>query len=751
VNTVAADGGVRADGLHADVEIVLDALGVAHIRAGCAHDAFFAQGYVHARDRLWQMERDRRQAYGEWAEVAGPAAVAGDLLARRLAVRRLVARDLAALSGATRAMLEAYAAGVNAFVANTAWEALPAPFVRRGLTPKPWRPEDSLAVFAQRHLAMGGWEAKVWRAAMAAVHGVAAVARWYAPFALADSAILAPGSRVAPPATSQALVAAVARVLAEARRPDADASNSWAVAGARTHSGLPLLAGDPHRALDLPNVYHQIHIACPKFDAIGLAMPGVPALPHFGHNAAVAWAITHTGADTGDLYVERPEAMAVVWREVQSVAVRGAAPVAVEVAHTELGAVLDRGPDGVALSLRLPEWADVNPTFDAFLPLLGAQSVADAHEAMRPWVAPVQNLLCADRAGTIAYRTRGRLPVRAEANRYLPVPGDDATYRWRGYVAFDAMPRLANPHRGWIATANNRVHADPDGPYVATHFAPDHRARRLAQRLEAGRDLTVADMAAIHGDVVSLAAQDALALVGTVRAEGDVARRALSLVAEWDGTMAAERAAPLVYSAWRERLVRLVLADAAQTDSDLSPLATTGAAAMLALWRGRVFALARQGDRRPLPPGRAWPDLLSEAFTQAVDALAARFGPDPDAWRWGQAHTLPPGGAGGGENGEGEGPFGFPLPGDPDTVRAAAYQPDTGFVVQHGSVARYAFDLGDWDASAWVVPHGAGGDPGHPHYADQVAAWREARLLPMPYTHAAVERAAVERLRLRPD
>ena len=743
--------GVRTEslslgGLEAPVRILYDALGVPHIQAGATWDAFFAQGFVHARDRLWHMERDRRQAYGEWAAVAGPSALASDLLARRLRVRHLVTRDHAALTPETRSMLAAYSAGVNAYAQSA--PALSGPFARHGVGFAPWEPWDSLAVFVQRHLAMGGWEGKIWRAHLAARAGVEAVARIYAPFALDDTVITSPGKLLRPAAGSDALTAAVAAELATVRTGEEDASNNWAVAGSRTKSGLPIVAGDPHRTLDVPNVYYQNHLAAPAFDAIGFSMPGVPGISHFGHNTEVAWAITHGHADTGDLYVERGKEAVVVHRHTERVAVRGQDPAVVEVLWTEAGAVIERTADGHWLALRLPELVDVNTTADAFAPMLGARSAAELEEAMRPWIAPVQNLVVADRAGHIAYRTRGRLPVRARATAYLPVPWADPAMRWRGYVPFEAMPSVHDPASGFVATANNSIVPPGAEPYVATHFTPNHRALRLESHLAAGKDLTVADMQRIHGDLVSLAARDAVAVLPAVRAEGAVADRARALLATWDGTIAVDRPEPLIYAAWREVLVAEVLRGLTPQAGDaLSPLAVTGAGAMLALVRGRVFRLARKDDRRVLPSGRSWPELLSGAFTRALASLEERFGPEVDTWRWGAMHVLAPGGGDAADEG---GPFGFPLPGDTDTVRVSSYDAGTGFRVRTGSVARYAFDLGDWERSGWVVPHGAGGEPGHPHFADQVESWRAARLLPMPYGAAAVEAAARTEVRLTP-
>jgi penicillin amidase len=261
------------------------------------------------------------------------------------------------------------------------------------------------------------------------------------------------------------------------------------------------------------------------------------------------------------------------------------------------------------------------------------------------------------------------------------------------------------------------------------------------------RGLTVADMEAIHGDILSLPAVAARPLWERITPRTAREARALSLLRGWDGRMEADRPEPLLYSAWREALVRRLLGGAAALPQDPSPLTVAAAPALAARWRGRVVALALAGDPRVVPPGPAGEDLLSEVFAEGMAELSRRLPGEPEGWRWGDLHRLAPGGSGGSPS---EGPFGLALPGDPDTVRAAGYLPETGFAVESGSVARYAFDLGDWDASGWVIPHGVGGEPDHPHFADQVSAWRQARLLPMAYSPAAVATITVAQEELHP-
>ena len=327
------DGELTVPGLRDTVSIVRDSFGVAHIRAANDHDAWFGQGFASAQDRLWQMEYDRRRATGRWAEAAGPVAVAGDRLSRRLQLARSARADVAVMSPETRAMFESYAAGVNAFLRSG--QPLPVEYSLAGIAPESWEPWHSVAAFKIRHVLMGVWQRKLAQARLLALIGPASYARLDARPPLGSAVILPPGGTVTELYQQAAdELAAAAEQLGFLSEAEAG-SNSWAVHGSRTTTGMPVLCNDSHRALDVPNVYWQVHVACPSFDVIGATFPGLPAFPHFGHNGRVAWNITHTQADYQDLYIEqfdpdRPEryrvpgGWAIAEREEQTIAVRGA-------------------------------------------------------------------------------------------------------------------------------------------------------------------------------------------------------------------------------------------------------------------------------------------------------------------------------------------------------------------------------------------------------------------------------------------
>jgi penicillin amidase len=387
--------------------------------------------------------------------------------------------------------------------------------------------------------------------------------------------------------------------------------------------------------------------------------------------------------------------------------------------------------------------------------MLRAVSADELEAAMRPWVDPGNNLVFADVHGAIGYRTRGRFPVRAQANAWLPVPGWDGAHEWTGAIPFEEMPALRDPAVGWIATANSRI-ADADYPhYLGLDYAPDFRTRRIVARLQTLQGATPDDMAAIHADRVSIPARALAELVGRISPLDAGSRAALEMLRHWNGAMDADSAAATVYAAFRARLVQEVLRPF------LGPLAadafarTPGAAVVhVARLRGRLAEWIRDDDRTLLASGDDWGTAMARALAVAVSGLRGTLGPDPASWTWGRLHAARP-----------RHPLSVTFPaaadlldppavaagGDGDTVQAADFIPAAGFELTLTSVARYVFDLGDWERSAWIVPLGASGHPGSPHYADQSADWAAVRLRPMRYDWARVAADAESHQRLEPS
>jgi penicillin amidase len=729
------------------------------------HDAFLTQGFVHTQDRLWQMDYDRRRAYGRASEYLGASALRQDLLLRRLGLEASARADYDAVSPETRAMLEAYAAGVNAFLRTTT--RLPIEYQLLDTTPEPWQPWDACAIFKVRHVFTGGiWQAKLWRARLLRHLGPELTAKLYADTASAQPLIIPPGLDYHGPAFNSLEALRAGEPLVNLVHELDGGSNSWVVAGQRTVSGRPLLAGDPHRALDAPNVFYQNHLMCPAFDVVGLSFPGVPGFPHFGHNRAVAWCVTTAMADYHDLYIERFDPnhpwlyeFKGQWlpaeRRREVIRVRGGPSVEIDVSVTQHGPIIVGDPaQEYALALRYTATAEPTVSFSALLPMLRATSADAFEEALRPWVEPCNNVLFADVHGQIGYRTRGQVPIRSRANAWLPVPGWTGEHEWQGVIPFEEMPRIRNPDAGCIVTANNRIVDENYPHYLALHYEPGFRAQRIRDRLRPLLQASGQDMAAIHGDRMSLPAQAFAAMLAAAEPTNALSAQAKAYLQRWDGSMAPDSVAATVYAVCREQLMRAVMEPIL---GSLAPEAMGGglygALMPLSQLRERLLNMMQADDRLLLPAGEDWPSLLATALARTVGWLRQALGDAPQTWQWARLHrsaprhplcALFP------ELADWLNPPAVAMGGDGDTVQAASVSAGTGYSVGSTAVARFVFDLSDWQRSAWVVPLGASGHPGSRHYADQAATWGAVQLYPMLYDWEQISAEAETSQRLEP-
>ncbi|MCH9045632.1 MAG: penicillin acylase family protein, partial [SAR324 cluster bacterium] len=729
-----------------------------HLRAASGHHAFFAQGFVHAQDRLWHMEYARRRAYGRWSEALGPEGVKEDRMMRRFRIGPALPAQYEALQPATRAMLEAYAQGVNAFIEGM--DSAPIEFALAGIEPGPWLPLDCLAVFMVRHILMGVWESKIWRARMLHSMGPERVAAFHPGYQQGQLVIVPPGGTYggAPLQAYETLRDGLTH-LTFLKHGLEDGSNNWVVGGARTASGKPLLAGDPHRALDVPAVYYQNHVACDAFDAIGFSFPGVPGFPHFAHNAHVAWAITHGGADYQDLYIERFDPRDPTRYEYdgqwlpaehdrETIRVRGEAAVTVDTWATRHGPVVGGDPrSGTAIAFRYTALQEANGTLDALRAMLFARDADALEEAMRGWVDPVNNMLYFDLDGNFGYRTRGRLPLRDGANAWLPVPGWTGRHESNGAVPFEAMPAVRNPACGFAYSANNRIADERYGHYIGVDFAPGFRAERIHTRLKDGAGLTVEHMADIHADLVSVPARAFRALYDRVTPGDEMCAAALGVLKAWDGRATRGSAGPAIFAALRKHMVLHLLRPQfdPQLLQEICSAVDRGANGLLTRTQARLHTMIAANDTALLSDGEDWDGLMSKALGDAVAELRGLMGSDPAQWRWGREHrtaavhplaALHPDGP------ALLNPPSIALDGDGDTVQAAGYYTAQDYRARFVSVARYIFDGADWNNSRWIIPGGVSGHPGSPHYGDQLPLYEANRYLPMTYHWDTIVREA---------
>ncbi len=752
---------VRGPG--SQVVIRRDRRGVAHVSAASEMDAWFGQGFAAAQDRLWQMEYDRRRAAGRWAEAAGEAGLPADLLARRLDIAAAARADVEVMDTGTREMFEAYARGVNAFLACGA--PLPPEYALTGISPEPWEPWHSVALFKIRHVLMGLWQWKVAATGLLARVGPDTWKNLHFLSPVGTSVILPPGGRVRELFEfANEEIAVAGEHLGFLSEIEAG-SNSWAVHGSRTTTGKPVICNDSHRALDVPNAYWQVHVACSAFDVSGATFAGFPGFPHFGFNGNVAWNITHTQADYQDLYLERFDGPAgeryltengwrAAERRTETVAVRGAEPVTIEWWKTRHGPVVHGDPaGGMAVALKYTALERAKPAFNGLRAMVRVRDVHELFAAQSSWVDPVNNLVAADASGNIGYLVRGELPIRAsKAGRRVAVPGWTGEHEWVGTVPFEQMPRSINPPEGYIATANQRVLA-ADEPYISAYFAPPGRADRLVELLTASEHHSPGTIASWQSDTTSRPARAWARFLGSQGPFTGEAERAREMLARWDGNLRGGRGEGLLYACFRRNVARELFA----------PLVGEATWAWLTSERhvglGRVAGgllaevVAHLEEGAPPPGSREWQAILQASLGRAWEDATVLGGPDAGNWRWDACHTTASRHPLSGQfPGAALDPPRAAIGGDGDTLQAAGYglSGKNGFAITLTSVYRQVIDFAAPVDASYVIPGGVSGIPGSPHYADQLPLWQRHERIPMLRNQAALEAETESILRLQP-
>jgi penicillin amidase len=719
------------------VEVLVDRHGVPHIYASEAADLFLALGYCHARDRLWQMELHRRIARGELAELFGPRTLDADRLLRRLGFRHDAENELAKLDTEVRTLLNAYAAGVNAYVAQ---HRLPIEFTLLRSRPRPWQSVDSLA-FA-RYM---GWTLSV--------NAETELIRWR----------LAQGLGVDRAAELEPQRAT--RFLEEAGLLGG-ASNCWVVSGERSATGRPLLASDPHLRPRIPALWYVAHLHGGGYDVVGATLPGVLGVL-LGHNDRVAWGLTAAFVDCQDVFIEkahpeRPNCFAhgdewyeaVVRRE--EIRVKGAAAVVEEVVRTRhgplLNGLLDIPADGPPLALCA--LSDGTPSsVRTILRLNRATDVADFRAALKDWLFPALNFLIADTAGNIGYQLAVQAPVRAAGDGTAPAPGWDESHDWVGSVPFEDLPVVTNPRDGILASANNRP--EPACRHeLGNAWCGDGRQRRILELLRDRQRHSLLDFEAMLADVVSLPAQAiARRLSGAARI--GTAGPLVHLVG-WNGSLAAESVAASIYEVFRDKLIE-------ERHRQLPPallelVRGQGLYEMLAFAsvfqsRGADIVLAHLDELLADGKGHIAEDALEATFTWLVE----RFGPEPAAWQWGRLHQVRFDHVFGAESPLldrllrlNRGPF--PLGGDGDTIAQSGVDPWHRYEAATFTVSyRQILDVGNWDDARFILPTGQSGHPGSPHYDDMMDECLRGAYRPLLFSRAAVESETTETIRLNPQ
>ena len=786
------DGTVRLAGLTAPVIITYDTLAVPTISASNLPDLFFAQGYITAQDRLWQMDMTRRFASGDLAVALGPKYLKYDREQRILGMRQVAARAAANMEPQQRAQFEAYAAGVNAYIEQHR-KTLPLEFRFLGYAPHVWTVEDSLLVGLSmtEFLNHGLYKDKLEKEKILAKLGPELTAdlfvdtswRDHPPGADSSPIELETPQESTPDEEEQSPQGPNQKSGSEKQIPRGQSSfpqnpekqiprfarddkpfgdpqhaddqhlrpgsNNWVISGAHTASGKPLLSNDMHLDLEIPNVWYEAHLTAGDFDVVGVTLPGMPYVI-VGHNLRIAWGFTNLGPNVEDLYVEKfndqgeyltPQGWVKPEHREEIIRVKGKPEVTLDVLITRHGPIITDLIPGETRKLAL-KWTvyDLQATRIPFFAIDSAQNWQEFETAFSQFGAPGQNVVYADVDGHIGYQATGLIPIRSTGDGSLPVPGDDDAHEWTGYVPYDKLPSVYDPPSGIIATANGRVTSDGYPYELSIQWMSPYRTQRLYKLLNAPKKFTPADMLAIQTDVVSsfdrfCAERFVYAVDHTAHASAR-AKSAAELMRNWDGTMDVDSPAATIAVFSREKLKELLLQPRLGAEwQDYRWF-------MSSVWLENVL------DHQPprwLPPGYSgYDELLTRAVEEAVDDASATRA--LSLWKWGRVHRVDiqhpfwshfpilKKGAGTGS---------LPLSGDEETIKLVA--------PHFGPSERLTVDFSNLDGTTLDIVNGESGNIFDEHYNDQWDAYYHGRTFVLPFSQDAVQRAGAHHLRLEPQ
>ncbi|MBC7804338.1 MAG: penicillin acylase family protein [Candidatus Parcubacteria bacterium] len=758
-------GEIRVAGLGASAEILRDRYGIPHIFAASLEDASFALGFVHAQDRLWQMEMSRRIAAGRVSEIVGAGGLETDRFLRTLGVRRSAAANLKNLDEETRKLLEAYAAGVNAFISSD--PVLPPEFWLTGARPEPWQPIDSIAWIKMMAWDLGGnWRSELLRMRLAKSLPMARMHQLLPPY---------PGEQAPVIPDLKELYGTLEREAVQlaqfAHDNEGVGSNNWVVSGARSESGKPLLANDPHLGLTAPPVWYFAQLSVPGMNVIGATLPGVPGVI-LGRNERIAWGFTNTGPDVQDLYIEKldaaggylaPEGARAFEVVEETIRIKGAEPENLKVRISRHGPVIsdvvrtaqELTPRGHVIAFSWTALSEDDRTMQAALKMARSGDWPSFLSAARDFQSPQQNMVYADVEGNIGFVAAGRVPLRKAANDLkglAPAPGWQSRFDWDGSIPFEQLPLSLNPASGAIVTANHRITPPGYAHLISSEWQPPYRADRIQALLDATPKHSARSFARIQADVLSPPMRELLPKFLAARPRSEAARKAIEQLGKWDGTMDAGRAEPLIAWAWWRELTRAIYADELGDAFQQNWLAR-------AVFLGNVLSgdaeHARWCDNVRTPAVETCEELLALSLESALADLTSRYGADPSRWRWGAAHAAR----------HEHRPLSrqpllarlfdisVPSPGDAYTVNVGRHnlndeaQP---FANRHAASLRAIYDLADPEKSLYIHSGGQSGNVLSEHYRAFSAAWARNEYIPMRAQRKTLDAEPHRLLRLTP-
>jgi penicillin amidase len=759
-------GTIQVTGLDNQVEVYRDEWGIPTIYAHTAHDLFFAQGYVHAQDRLWQMEFSRRVAPGRLSEVLGDAALENDRYLRTLGMGRAAQAEAERLDPEARAALEAYSAGVNAYLAEG--HPLPLEFTLLGFQPEPWTPADSIGWGKVMAMFLGNnEEAERLRVDLISQVGEERM-RQLTPSYPGDAPLIVSQEIDYDTLSTKTLDRAEAlRDWLGFAGPDGG-SNNWVVSGQRSTTGRPLLANDPHLGIQMPSIWYELGLQCVElsaecsYQAVGASFPGTPGVV-IGHNPWIAWGVTTLPADVQDLYVEKvnPDNPNQVeyqgqWEEMQvireEIKVKGQeTPEVVEVRLTRHGPIMNDVIDGLSQVLAL-RWTALGetPLLPSVLAMDQARNWDEFRAALRTWSIAGQNFVYADVEGNIGYQSTMWVPVRAKGDGSMPVPGWTGEYEWTGYIPYEEMPYAYNPAEGTLMSANNKVVGD-DYPYLLTNdWDNGYRARRLTELLTAKQVFSPEDFEAMQADDLVIPAREIVPYLAGLTSADEQVQGAIDRLSGWDYHCGLDSVGCAVFQAAFVNLLRGTFGDELGEDLTDQYISSEWAEPVLiglladpaSAWFDDVTTPDRTESRD---------EALLRAVEQATADLTAQLGSKVDGWEWGKLHVAVFDHTMGGVK-----PLNLifnkstQASGCGAAVNATGFSPAEPFEVLSVPSYRQIVDLAEWAGSRSMHTTGQSGLPFHRHYADMMTSWRDIGYHPMLWTAAEVQAHAQAKLVLEP-
>jgi penicillin amidase len=758
------EGRIIVTGLSAPVTIARDADGVPLITAANDADAAFGLGFAHAQDRLFQMETMRRYGAGTLAEIFGDRAVGIDRQMRVLGLYRLAEASFSHLSAPVTRAFEAYAAGVNAFLATRSG-ALPPEFQLLRFAPEKWRPVDSLVWGKVMDLELtGNYRGELLRARLARSLSPEQLAFLYPNYPREAPTTLAKLGSIYRNLPLDPLYAGLA-----AKIGPTYASNNWVVDGAHSASGKPLLANDPHLGFSAPGVWYLARLKTPDREIAGGTAPGVP-LVVIGHNDRIAWGFTTTASDVADLFIEKldpkdperyltPEGSARFETRQETIAVRDAAPVTVTIRSTRHGPVLsDTLPAGTVetgyvLALAATFLTEDDGSAEALWYADRAGNWDEFRAAFKSFVAPQQNIVFGDTGGAVGFIAPGRIPIRRNGNGWLPMPGWTGEYDWTGFIPFAELPQGSNPASGHFVSANNKIVPDSYPYFLSRDWDLPNRAERITELLAATPIQSSEASAAIQADTLSIAARRLVPLMSRINPKDDPSRKAIERLRSWDFRMDMGDVEPLLFTAWLRELAEAVflgrLGNAGKDYWNLHPAVIENVLARHPEWCAVPPVSGADEARDSAGAQRNGCDaLLVTTLESALAGLREAYGPDMATWQWGRAHIAK-----------------FPNPvfsripvlrdwtdvaistgGGFDTVNRGSTtirDDEHPYEHNHGAGLRILTDLAEPAASQMIATPGQSGNPLSPHFSDLLRRWRNFDYL-VPGTAAPIATLTLE-------